>query len=71
LISEKVNIWREIVEDGAGLVEEDSVEGTRRLLERFAAEELAGGDETRFRVCFRRRFEIQQAARGFLEAVKA
>jgi glycosyltransferase involved in cell wall biosynthesis len=69
LISENVNIWREILEDGAGLVEEDSVEGTARLLRRFAAGELAGGDAGRFRECFRRRFEIQQATRRFLEAV--
>lgn len=69
LISDKVNIWREILEDGAGLVEEDSVEGTARLLRRFAAGELAGGDAGRFRECFRRRFEIQQATRKFLAAV--
>jgi glycosyltransferase involved in cell wall biosynthesis len=69
LISNKVNIWREISEDGAGLVEEDSLEGTARLLALFAAGELAGGDSGRFRECFRRRFEIQQAARRLLEAV--
>ena len=28
LISDKVNIWREIQEDGAGLVAEDTEEGT-------------------------------------------
>jgi glycosyltransferase involved in cell wall biosynthesis len=71
LISNKVNIWREIVEDDAGLVEEDSVEGTARLLARFAAGELSGGEAGRFRDCFRRRFEIQQAAENFLEALKA
>src|SRR6185436_16736904 len=32
LISNKVNICREIDGDGAGLVEEDTVAGTRRLL---------------------------------------
>ncbi len=69
LISDKVNIWREISEDGAGLVEEDSVDGTARLLERFATGELAGGDAGRFRDCFRRRFGSQEAARRFLEAV--
>jgi glycosyltransferase involved in cell wall biosynthesis len=69
LISDKVNIWREISEDGAGLVEEDSVEGTERLFARFAAGELAGGDEGRFRDCFLRCFEIQKAAMKFLEAV--
>jgi hypothetical protein len=69
LISDKVNIWREISEDGAGLVEEDSAQGTARLLGPFTAGELAGGDAGRFRKCFLRRFEIQQATRKFLEAV--
>lgn len=35
LISDKVNIWREIDTDGAGLVEPDDAEGARRLLERW------------------------------------
>jgi len=69
LISDKVNIWREISEDGAGLVEEDSVEGTMRLLARFAAGELAIEKTERFRDCFQRRFEIQQAARNFLKVL--
>jgi glycosyltransferase involved in cell wall biosynthesis len=69
LISDKVNIWREIVDDGAGLVEEDSVKGTARLLARFAAGELSGGEAGLFRDCFRRRFEIQKAAEKFLEVV--
>ena len=37
LISNKVNIWREIAEDGVGLVEEDDLAGTTRLLERWRA----------------------------------
>ena len=35
LISDKVNIYREIAADGAGLVEADDLAGTRRLLERW------------------------------------
>lgn len=35
LISNKVNIWREVAGAGAGLVEDDSVEGTKRLLQGF------------------------------------
>lgn len=35
LISDKVNIWREVAAAGAGLVDEDSAEGTSRLLQRF------------------------------------
>jgi hypothetical protein len=37
LISDQVNIWREIVEDGAGLVEGDTEEGVEKLLRRFLA----------------------------------
>ena len=31
LISDKVNIWREIEADGAGLVDDDTVDGTSEL----------------------------------------
>jgi len=37
LISDQVNIWREIAEDGAGLVEADTEEGVEKLLRRFLA----------------------------------
>ena len=35
LISDKVNIWREVVEAGAGMADTDTTEGTRRLLQRW------------------------------------
>ncbi len=44
LISDKVNIWREVDEAGAGLVEPDTLEGTRNLISRweaFSSEEKA------------------------------
>lgn len=37
LISDKVNIWREVAEAGAGIVESDTVAGTVQLLQRFLA----------------------------------
>ena len=37
LISDQVNIWRDIVEDRVGLVEADTLEGTARLLTRWLA----------------------------------
>lgn len=37
LFTNKVNIWREIESSGSGLIEDDSVEGITRLLERFLA----------------------------------
>jgi len=70
LISDKVNIWREIAADGAGLAEEDSIYGTAKLLHRFGKGDLIGANPQRFRDCFLRRFEIQQAARIFLKAVQ-
>ena len=35
LISDQVNIWREIVEDGAGIAETDTDEGVVKLLRKF------------------------------------
>jgi hypothetical protein len=32
LISNQVNIWREIQADGVGLIDDDTLEGTERLL---------------------------------------
>ena len=37
LISDKVNIWREIIQDGAGLVAEDTKMGISRLLRQWLA----------------------------------
>jgi glycosyltransferase involved in cell wall biosynthesis len=37
LISDQINIWRDIVADGVGYVEPDTLEGTGRLLERWLA----------------------------------
>jgi glycosyltransferase involved in cell wall biosynthesis len=71
LISNKVNIWREIAQDGAGLVEADSVDGTARLLNRFLVGEIKSGVGEYFSDCFRRKFEIQQASRKLLEALKS
>jgi glycosyltransferase involved in cell wall biosynthesis len=71
LISNMVNIWREIAEDGAGLVEADSVDGAARLLHRFLVGEIKGGAAGRFSDFFRRHFEIQKASKKLLEALKS
>jgi len=68
LISNKVNIWREIVTDQAGLVAHDDLPGTRQLLQRW----LALGDAERQAMsrnagrCFRQRFHIDTAAINIL-----
>ena len=73
LISDKVNIWREIKEDGAGLVEQDTLEGTERLLRSWLALPVPAreGMAARARQCFEGRFEIHMAAERLLEALRA
>jgi glycosyltransferase involved in cell wall biosynthesis len=73
LISNKVNIWREVVEDGGGFAEEDDLAGTTRLLERWSAVSAAGRAEmsTRAQASFARRFEINQAVDSFLQVLQA
>ena len=72
LISNKVNIWREIESDDAGFVDDDTVAGTERSLRRWLAldaparaqmAERAGG-------CFARRFHIRRAAERLVEIVR-
>jgi glycosyltransferase involved in cell wall biosynthesis len=62
LISNKVNIWREIVADGVGLVEEDDLAGTTRLLARWRAlapeERTAMGQKSR--PVFERRYNVRK-----------
>lgn len=62
LISNQVNIWQEIQADGAGLVEDDTPEGTERLLHGWfglsPSERQAMVEQTR--PCFLRRFYIRQ-----------
>ena len=72
LISNKVNIWREVLGDGAGLVEPDDQAGTDRLLASWAV--ISEPDRARMRVsarqCFVRRFDVRNTAKqlaAFLE----
>jgi glycosyltransferase involved in cell wall biosynthesis len=71
LISNKVNIWREIQQDGAGMVESDDLEGTRYLFRNWLA--LSALDRQRMkdraRECFRNRFEIGKSAESIVKAI--
>jgi glycosyltransferase involved in cell wall biosynthesis len=64
LISNKVNIWREIQSDNAGLVADDTTEGTDSLLSRWLGLPDKQRDEMRIAAadCFLSRFEIHNAA---------
>ena len=72
LITDKVNIWREIVQDGAGFAEPDTLDGTVTLLERWIG--LSSDEIQRMRIraraCFIDRFEIQQAANKLVSVVE-
>ena len=64
LISNRVNIWSEIANDGVGLVEKDTLEGTERLLRRWFALQPAERDAmaARTRPSFEQRFTMSQTA---------
>ena len=72
LISDQVNIWREIQRDHAGLVETDDLAGTIRLLEAWlnAGPEAWQAMKTRARACFERRFTIQRLAQSLIDAFR-
>lgn len=73
LISDKINIWREIVEDGAGLVAGDTEAGTVRLLRDWLAltPDAAQKMREQARSCFLARFEIEAAAESLVQALDA
>lgn len=73
LISDKVNIWREIVADGAGLVASDTVEGAKVLLSQYAqltpeARDVMGAAA---RSSFLKRFRIQETAQSLMQVIQA
>ena len=75
LVSNKVNIWREIVEDGAGFADEDSRAGTQRLLTRWlSSRPLRRADEMR-RACdarlSRRGSKFTRAVESLLDGAAA
>jgi glycosyltransferase involved in cell wall biosynthesis len=73
LISDRVNVWREILADHAGYVEPNDLAGTTRLIERWLH---TSPDEQKLmrvnaRNCFLRRFEINRAASSLLSILQA
>lgn len=62
LISNKVNIWREIEAGKAGWVEADTVEGTLHLISRFLSGGRADASALRPYACYQNSFGIKSAA---------
>ena len=69
LISNKVNIWREIELEDAGLIENDDLQGTCSLFKRWLALDACKREEMRkkARACFLEHFEISSAARSLIK----
>lgn len=72
LISNKVNIWREIVAENVGYVENDDLAGTTRLIERWinTAPDVRAAMGEGARRCFDRHFEINRATDSLLEVLE-
>jgi glycosyltransferase involved in cell wall biosynthesis len=72
LISSQINIWREIQEDKAGLVENDTLEGTTRLFERW--NNLSSNRKAQMsymaQISYQNRFHIKLAAQKLITAVE-
>ena len=71
LISDQVNIWREIKEEGAALVQKNTVAGTTRLFLDWIGlpAEARSGMAARAKPCFQRFFSIESATRKLLAAM--
>jgi len=71
LISNQVNIWREIESSGAGIVAEDTEQGTYQLLERWGA--MPGLEKEsiglKARACYRQHFDILKSTQRMANAL--
>jgi glycosyltransferase involved in cell wall biosynthesis len=71
LISNKVNIWREIAAAEAGYVENDDLTGTARLIDRWVgtAPDVRDAMKENAKQCFTRHFEIERATDSLLKVL--
>lgn len=72
LISDKVNIWREIDADGAGIVNTDTVEGTLKTLQRWLAMDAQERQKMALqaKATFDQRFTVEAMAESLLATLK-
>jgi glycosyltransferase involved in cell wall biosynthesis len=71
LISDKVNIWREIADSRSGFVASDTLEGTESLLRQWLAADAATLAEMgeNAKRCFFERFLIEKAAQNLISVL--
>jgi glycosyltransferase involved in cell wall biosynthesis len=73
LISDKINIWREVLEDHAGLVADDTLPATTRLFQDWLDMSPAGRERIAGNAfsCFNSRFNSEIAALSILNTIEA
>jgi glycosyltransferase involved in cell wall biosynthesis len=69
LISNKVNIWREIAEGNAGMVEDDTLKGVRQLL-RLYLRDLTNKNFINSYVSFKKYFRMDSVAKNMFRLIK-
>ncbi|NEU10252.1 glycosyltransferase [Flavihumibacter sp. R14] len=71
LISNQVNIWREIKDTGGGIVAEDTLEGTEMLLQSWMCLDAIERKEmsVKARKSYQEHFNVKPAAHKFFEAI--
>jgi len=71
LISNKVNIWREIEAEHAGIIADDTLDGCNTLITQWQVLNTSEKDDYRSnaRACFLKHFEINQAAESLINAL--
>jgi len=72
LISNKVNIWREIEADGAGFVADDTLAGTIINFERWLQldSESFQSMKNKTKICFANHFHVRRAAERLIEIIQ-
>ncbi len=72
LITDKVNIWREVKDEKAGLIEEDDLPGIMRLLAGFLnlPKDKKRAMNKKARICFEKNFEISKTVENLLNTIK-
>jgi glycosyltransferase involved in cell wall biosynthesis len=72
LISDKINIWREVLADGAGLVAPDTVDGTAQNLRRWLELDPVVRATMRAQASesFKRRFTVEAMSRDLLRVLQ-
>jgi len=72
LISNQVNIWREIKQSEAGIIDSNTQEGTERMIHKWLDMPAHHWDGMRANAedCFEKRFLIDRTADSFIDAME-